>query len=165
MFNFCKYNCFPFYCVYLIQGFHHILLDICKYLMMQSSIWQMVHTRNFEDPILNIPEGSVGHGHGQIPRGGAPPPPPRPPISLEQLLATQNDLMRRLVDNDKCHGAEHQQPRHQEWDSSYLGFLATHPPVFADAIDPLQADSWLHTIESKFGLLHFIEYQKTLYAA
>jgi hypothetical protein len=69
------------------------------------------------------------------------------------------------VDNDKCHGAERQQPRHQERDSSYSGFLATHPPVFADAIDPLEADSWLHTIESKFGLLHFIEYQKTLYAA
>jgi hypothetical protein len=27
----------------------------------------------------------------------------------------------------------------------------------------LEADSWLHTTESKFGLLHCIEYQKTLY--
>jgi hypothetical protein len=35
--------------------------------------------------------------------------------------------------------------------------------VFADATDPLEADSWLHTIESKFGLLHYIEYQRTLY--
>jgi hypothetical protein len=31
-------------------------------------------------------------------------------------------------------------------------------------IDPLEADSWLHTTESKFGLLHYTEYQKTLYA-
>jgi hypothetical protein len=31
--------------------------------------------------------------------------------------------------------------------------------------DPLEADSWLHTTESKFGLLHCTEYQKTLYAA
>jgi hypothetical protein len=46
-----------------------------------------------EDLILNILEGSIGHEHGQIPRGGAPPPPPHPPINLEQLLATQNDLM------------------------------------------------------------------------
>jgi hypothetical protein len=29
---------------------------------------------------------------------------------LEQLLATQNDLMRRLVENDEHHGAERQQP-------------------------------------------------------
>jgi hypothetical protein len=41
------------------------------------------------------------------PRGGSPPP---PPINLEQLLATQNDLMRRLIENDERRGAERQQP-------------------------------------------------------
>jgi hypothetical protein len=80
------------------------------------------------------------------------------PVSLEQLLATQNDLMRRLVENDECRGATRQQPRHQEKDSSYSDFLATHPLVFADATDPLDADSWLRTTESKFGLLHCTEY-------
>jgi hypothetical protein len=83
-----------------MQGFHHILLDICKYLMMQSSLGHMVHTRTSEDPILDIPEASVGCGCGQVPHGGAPPPPPHLPVSLEQLLATQNDLMGRLVKND-----------------------------------------------------------------
>jgi hypothetical protein len=63
-----------------------------------------------EDSILDIPEGSVGRGCGQVPRGGAPPPPHCPPISLEQLLATQNDLMRRLVEDNERRGAEHQQP-------------------------------------------------------
>jgi hypothetical protein len=121
-----------------------------------------VCTRTSEDAILDIPEGSVGRGCGQVARGGAPPP---PPVSLEQLLATQNDLMRRLMENDACRGTEHQQPHHQERDSSYLDFLATHPPVFADATDPLEADSWLHTTKSKFGLLHCTEYQKTLYIA
>jgi hypothetical protein len=61
--------------------------------MMQSSLWQMVHSRTSEDPILDIPESSVGHGRGQAPRGNAPPPLPHPPVSLEQLLAMQNDLM------------------------------------------------------------------------
>jgi hypothetical protein len=61
--------------------------------------------------------------------------------------------------------AERQQPRHQDWDSSYLDFLATHPLVFVDATDPLEADNWLRTTESKFGLLHYTELQKTLYAA
>jgi hypothetical protein len=128
---------------------------------MQSSIWQMVHTRTSKDAILDIPEGFVGRGRGQVPRGGAPPP---PPVSLEQLLATQNDLMRRMIENDERCGAERQQPRHQERDSLYSDFLATHPPVFADATDPLEVNSWLRTTESKFGLLHFTEYQKTLYA-
>jgi hypothetical protein len=96
----------------------------------------MVRTRTFEELNRESPEGSLGRGRGQVPRGGAPPP---PPVSLEQLLATQNELMRRLVKNDERHRAERQQPRHQERDSSYSEFLATHPPVFADAIDPLDS--------------------------
>jgi hypothetical protein len=68
------------------------------------------------------------------------------------------------VENNECRGAERQQPRHEERDSSYSDFLATHPPVFANVTDPLEADSWLRTIESKFRLLHCTEYQKTLYA-
>jgi hypothetical protein len=122
----------------------------------------MVRTRTFEELNRDSPKGSLGHGHGQVPRGGAPPP---PPVRLEQLLATQNDLMSRLGENYERRGAERQQPRHQERNSSYSDFLTTHPPVFADAIDPLEADSWLRTTESKFGLLHYTEYQKTLYAA
>jgi hypothetical protein len=62
-------------------------------------------------------------------------------------------------------GPSTSKPRHQERDSSYSNFLATHLSVFADATDPLEADSWLHTTESKFGLLHCTEYQKNLYAA
>jgi hypothetical protein len=73
--------------------------------------------------------------------------------------------MRRLVENNEHRGAERQQPRHQERDSSYSDFLATHLSVFADATDPLEVDNWLCTTESKFGLLHYTEYQKTLYAA
>jgi hypothetical protein len=98
-----------------MQGFHHILLDICKYLMMQSSIWQMLRTQN------DIPKGPVRRRYGQV--------------------------------------------RLQERDSSYSDFLATHLPVFVDATDPLKADNWLHTTESKFGILHCTEYQKTLYVA
>jgi hypothetical protein len=153
------------HCVYLIQRLYHILLDICKYLMMQSSLWQMVRIRTSKDPILDIPESSAGCGCGQVPRGNAPPPPPHPPVSLEQLLAMQNDLMRRLVENDEHHGTERQQPRHQERDLLYSDFLVTHLPVFANATDPLEVDSWLRTTEYKFRLLHCKEYQKTLYAA
>jgi hypothetical protein len=73
--------------------------------------------------------------------------------------------MRRLIENDEHRGAERQQPRHQERDFSYSDFLATHPPVFADVTNPLEVHSWLRTTDSKFGLLHCTEYQKTLYAA
>jgi hypothetical protein len=122
----------------------------------------MVRTRTSEDSILDILEGSVGRGCGQVPHGGAPPP---PHVSLEQLLATQNDLMRRLIENDEGRGAERQQPRHQERDSSYSDFLATHSPVFVDVTDPLEADSWLCTMESKYGLLHYTEHQDSVRSA
>jgi hypothetical protein len=69
-----------------------------------------VHTRTSKDPILDIPEGAIGRGRGLAPQSNAPPPPPRPPVSLEQLLATQNDMVRRFVENDECCGDERQQP-------------------------------------------------------
>jgi hypothetical protein len=68
----------------------------------------MVHTRTTVDDMLDIPEGSVprGRGRGQPSRGNAPPPPPHPPVSLEQLLATQNELMTLLIQNEARRGAE-----------------------------------------------------------
>jgi hypothetical protein len=47
---------------------------------------------------------------------------------------------------------------------SYSDFLATHPSIFSGAKYPLDVDDWLHTTESKFGLLHSTEYKKILYA-
>jgi hypothetical protein len=48
--------------------------------------------------------------------------------------------------------------------TSYSEFLVTHSPLFFRGKDPLEADDWLRTTESKFSLLHCTEYQKTLYA-
>jgi hypothetical protein len=48
-------------------------------------------------------------------------------------------------------------------ETSYTDILAMHPPTFAKAIDPLEVDNWLRIIESKFGLLHCTEIQKTLF--
>jgi hypothetical protein len=94
-----------------MHSLHHILLDFYDYLMMQSCLWQMVRTRATDDDVLDIPEGSAprGRGRGQSSRGNAPPPPPHPPVNLEQLLATQNELMTLLIQNETCHGVEHPQ--------------------------------------------------------
>jgi hypothetical protein len=156
------------YCIYLMHGLHHILLDHYDYLMMQSCLWQMVRTRTTDDDVLDIPEGSTprGRGHGQPSRGNALPSPPHPSVSLEQLLATQNGLMTLLIQNEARHGAERpQHPRYQDMNMSYSEFLVTHPPLFSGGRDPLEADDWLRTIESKFSLLNYTEYQKTLYTA
>jgi hypothetical protein len=117
--------------------------------------------------VLDIPKGSVGrgHGHGQIPHANPPPPPPRAPVSIEDLLATQNELMRVLVCNEANHGEERlQQPQQEDINSSCSNILSTHSSAFSGARDPLDVDDWLRTIESKFELLHCTEYHETPYA-
>jgi hypothetical protein len=72
------------------QGSDHL---VSQYLMMQSLLWRMVHTRTFEDPILYIPESSNGRGHGQASRGNAPPLPPRTPVSrVDRRMQAKNRL-------------------------------------------------------------------------
>jgi hypothetical protein len=74
----------------------------------------------------------------------------------------QNELMRVLTENlvqREVHPPYHQ-PRVE---ASYTDFLAMYPPTFPEATEPLEADNWLHIIESKFRLLHCIEIQKTLF--
>jgi hypothetical protein len=66
----------------------------------------MVRTRTTEELHRDIPEGSYARGRGQVPQGNAPPQPPHPPVSLVQLLATQNELMMRMVVNEERRGAE-----------------------------------------------------------
>jgi hypothetical protein len=91
-----------------MHSLHHILLDHYDYLTIQSCLWHMVHMRATDDDVLDTPEGSAlrGCGRGQPPRGNASPPPPRPPVSLEQPLATQNELMTWLIQNEARHGVE-----------------------------------------------------------
>jgi hypothetical protein len=122
----------------------------------------MVCTRATE---LDILEGSAGHGHGEASRGNPlAAPPPCPPVSVKELLATQNELMSVLVQIEARHGLEHPlHHRHQDMNMSYSDFLVTHPPIFSGAKDSLEEDDWFRTTESKFGLLHCTEYQKTMY--
>ena len=47
----------------------------------------------------------------------------------------------------------------------YQEFLRTQPPLFHKADEPLEADSWLKTIESKFTLYPYNEGDKAGFAA
>jgi hypothetical protein len=94
-----------------------------------------------------------------------------PPPTLAQVIALiresreeQNELLHLLMTksnrDDTVVGNARDQAR-----SSYVEFMATHPPTFTEASEPLEADHWLHTVESKFDLLNYTENQKTLFAA
>ena len=62
----------------------------------------------------------------------------------------QTALLRELVAQGRAPQPEH---RHQPSIPGYEQFLSTQPPLFHKADEPLEADSWLRTIESKFTQL------------
>jgi hypothetical protein len=41
--------------------------------------------------------------------------------------------------------------------TTYSDFAASHPPLFTEAGESLEADHWLYVIESKFGILRCME--------
>jgi hypothetical protein len=47
--------------------------------------------------------------------------------------------------------------------TTYGDFAATHPLLFTEAGETLEADHWLRVMESKFGLLRYTDVQKTLF--
>src|SRR5438105_1238220 len=85
-----------------------------------------------------------------------------PPQTLAEVVAQQTQILQMLAQNQM----QQQQPqgRHgQPQAATYGDFAGTHPPTFAKAEDPLEADSWLRLMESKFELLVCTETQKTLF--
>jgi hypothetical protein len=69
-----------------------------------------VHTIAAKDVMPNIPKGSVGRGRGHALHGNPPPPPPpRMSVSIEQRLATQNELESVVIQNEAHCGAGHPQ--------------------------------------------------------
>jgi hypothetical protein len=116
---------------------------------------RMVNTRNMR----NGTENSQGNEN--------PPPPPSSAQATASILEShdeQTELLRQLVANSTRGG---------NWArnalalalTTYNDFAATHPLLFTEAGEPLEADHWLRVIESKFGLLRCTEVQKTLFAA
>ena len=93
-----------------------------------------------------------GNPDGSSSGGGNDQQPPPPPPNLVDMMAAQTELLRQLVQDQQ------QQQRgghngHQPQAASYSYFLTTQHPLFNKTEEPLDADSWIHTIESKFSLL------------
>jgi hypothetical protein len=82
------------------------------------------------------------------------PPPPPPAPTVQELMAQQNGILRQLLQRQthpQQHGGGQQQRPLAA--ATYQEFLSMQPPLFTKAEDPLDADVWLHVIESKFPLL------------
>src|SRR6266498_3623619 len=78
--------------------------------------------------------------------------PPPPPQTLAEVVAQQTQILHMLAQNQ----LNQQQPQGrqaQPQTASYNDFAGTHLPIFAKVDDPLEVDSWIHLMESKFELI------------
>ena len=94
---------------------------------------------------------------------------PQQPPSLAQAIAAlivdrneKTELIRQLVQANAGRGRQAPPPPAE---TDYVGFLATQPPLFHKADDPLEADAWIRTIEDKFSILNCTELDKSAFAA
>jgi hypothetical protein len=114
-----------------------------------------VNTRN----VQNGAENSQGNRN--------PPPPPSLAQAIASILESrdeQTELLRQLMANS-TRGGNGARNAPALAPTTYSDFAATHPSRFIEAGEPLEADHWLRVMESKFGLLHCTEVQKTLFTA
>jgi hypothetical protein len=88
--------------------------------------------------------------------------PPPPPPNLAEVMAQQTELLNQLVRAQLGH--IHHQSRSRE---EYQDFFGIQPSLFHRTEEPLDADAWLRTMESKFALLSApcSEANKALFAA
>jgi hypothetical protein len=119
-----------------------ILLTLISKLMIICLDGRMVNTRN----------GRAGAKNVQMNWN----PPPLP--SLAQTIASildsrdeQTELLQQLMGNS-ARGGNGARNALVPASTTYNNFAATHPLLFTEAEEPLEADHWLWVIESKFGL-------------
>jgi hypothetical protein len=109
----------------------------------------------------------AGMSHGQE---DTPNPPPVPPMLAEALAALvsvtadNTRFLREMAGHQFQQLGERAYPQ-GPYETSYLDFSETRPPLFIKAEDPLEADEWVRVIEQKFGLIRCTETQKPLFAA
>jgi hypothetical protein len=132
-----------------------LMLSLISKLMVTYLDGRMVNTRNVQNGAKN----SQGNGN--------PPPPPSLAQAIASILESrdeQTELLRQLID-DSTRGGNGARNAPTPGPTTYSDFAATHPPLFTEAGEPLEADDWFQVMESKFGLLRCTEVQKTLFTA
>jgi hypothetical protein len=87
---------------------------------------------------------------------------------MEQLLATQNQLMQavlHMTNQLQLNQQAHQQQPPPPPQSMLGEFLRTHPTTFLQAMDPMEVEDWLKSIEKKLEITQCTNQEKVLFAA
>ena len=120
----------------------------------------MVQTRGGGNSNPGVGEGSSGGGARiNDDRAPTPPPPPRPPYTadmffvqflgsqrnMEQMQRNMEEALRNIADN--THRGDNQRGREVNQYSSFKDFMDAKPPVFKEALELLEADEWINSME------------------
>jgi hypothetical protein len=139
-------------------------LPFLKFALMLCLICKLMVTY-LDDRMVNTCNVQNGAQNSQGNRN------PPPPSSLAQAIASileshdeQTELLQQLVANS-TRGGNGARNALAPAPTTYSDFVATHPPLFTEAGEPLEADHWLQVMDSKFGLLRCTDVQKTLFTA
>jgi hypothetical protein len=111
----------------------------------------MANTRNRND------------NNGEINQDVSPPPPPPP--TREQVLTMQAQMLQTMQQTlVNMQAAQPQAPPPQP--SDRLGeFQRTKTPTFSQAMEPMDADDWLKSMEKKFQVVQCNNREKVLVAS
>jgi hypothetical protein len=123
-------------------GFHTCSLYLGGYMNHIADAWTFIFQ------MVGSTRGTPGGF--QASSSGAPPPLPPPP-GLAEVLAAQTELLRQIVQGQQQQWGRRNDNQPQS--ATYPDFFGTHPPLFNRTEEPLDADTWINTIESKFDLL------------
>jgi hypothetical protein len=89
-------------------------------------------------------------------------PPPPPPLTLEQVLAMQAQMLQTM---QQTLVNLHAQPQAPQSSRDRLGdFQCTKPPIFSSAMEPMDVDDWLKSVDKKLQVVQCNNREKVLLA-
>ena len=114
---------------------------------------QMVNTRGGAGSSNNQQNNNVN---------GLPNP---PPVSLEQLMVMQAQLLNTVNNAVQALADAQARPPPAQQRDRRSDFLKGHPPTFSHATEPLQADDWLRAVERQLDIAQCDDRERVLYGA
>jgi len=139
---------------------------------------QMVQTRGGGNSNPGLRAGTSGGGDQRNEERAPSSPPPPPPLytvdvffmqflgsqrNMEQMQRNMEEALCNITDN--THRGDNQGGCEVNQYCSFKNFMDTKPLVFKEALELLEADEWINTMEQKFHLLPMTEELKDEYAA
>jgi hypothetical protein len=83
--------------------------------------------------------------------------------NMEGMQQNMQAALRHIADNPR-HGLNPGGHEANQY-SSFKDFMDTRPSIFKEAVEPLDAEEWINTMEDKFHVLRMTEVLKTEYAS